>query len=1125
MPQKSPFSISIPPTDLLTYLFPPDEKPSTQPLYISADDPSRYSLSPAETLVWVKQLALGLQRILGVNGKSAESRTGFTIMMFTPNHVLVPVVYLAAIAAGGIFSGCSISFGVNGEQYPSSSPCLGPAKDDVCSTEATTQLQNTGTEVFFVHPKLLKVALAAAKKAGLPKSRIFLFDQEPHPETEGIPDFRSMLTTVDEAQRWQWKRLNGDEARNTTAVLNYSSGTTGLPKGVRISHTNLIANVSQSIYMRDLEQPYTPSTRPQERWLGFLPLSHAYGQLWTILAALKTQSPVYIMAQFHYVEFLKHIQTHKITHLQTAPPVLVMLAKRPETESYDISSLRNILSGAAPLSQELQNEVTSKLNGGRVVQTWGMTEVTCSALHMPGGRDDRSGSVGYIDPNCEMKLLDDSGVEVPIGERGEIHVRGPNICQGYWRNKQATRDLFDQDGFLRTGDIAVRNAEGLYWIVDRKKELIKVKGLQVAPAELEAALLEHDGVADAAVVGIKLGQDGDEAPRAYVVLKEKVKGSLTADALAQWLHGRVAKHKYLTGGVVFIDEVPKSPSGKIQRKLIREWAAKDSATVKAKLSRLSRVYVSSLQDRIRLLESTVQQLGQQGPVVTTANNSNDLEPPPPPGVDEEVSYSPPLDLNREISSGLSTGGMGSLALEGPGAGRLSNVGLQPEDDSLPLPQEAAHEEGDNQLEEAYWSGQNAVLPLVVKSLFVADRIARRSQYFSRALRACMIAVAARGSTMIDSSRQRQLRLTACQMVRVEDHQNTGLAGVQSLLLLADLACAVGNSAQARALHLKAGEKLDRILGASMTLSEMTSTLAREAIWRTVIFYTVTSQFWHVFDSSGSSAPPGQQKYIEKFLSKKSPSQQGPHDLDSSPTRSICSVWTELMRMSTAAMALEQSSPSSTDNTIDLESLARLDAECHDWYCRLPWSLRCPPRSRPAPPAEFLVLLICYHCTLILLHRKQVNYHTTAASVGEASFSPTKALSSISRMVCLKNAIRLSDVFSQYRQHYQVSHLGIRAVLPLTVASATLAAEIADGEDGTGWQSQKEHLAGLLDAFRELSETVKVAERPAGILSRHVNPSTVAAAGSDSAPPTRDLLDDLVASFAGMNDLEQGAQVP
>lgn len=366
-------------------------------------------------------------------------------------------------------------------------------------------------------------------------------------------------------------------------LLKLGSRTTGLPKGVRISHTNLVANVSQSLYMRDLEQENDPLTRPEERWLGFLPLSHAYGQLWTILAAMKTLSPVYIMGQFHYIKFLKYIQTYKITHLQTAPPILVMLAKRPETDRYDISSIRNILSGAAPLSRELQNEVTSKLNGGTVVQTWGMTEVTCSALHIPGGRDDRSGSVGYIDPNCELKLLDESGSEVGVGERGEIYVRGPNICQGYWKNDKATAELFDQDGFLQTGDIAVRNEEGLYWIVDRKKELIKVKGLQVAPAELEAALLEHDGVADAAVVGLKPGENGDEAPRAYVVLKERAKGHISPEALATWLHGRVAKHKYLTGGLLFVDEVPKSPTGKILRKVVREWAARDILKARARL--------------------------------------------------------------------------------------------------------------------------------------------------------------------------------------------------------------------------------------------------------------------------------------------------------------------------------------------------------------------------------------------------------------------------------------------------------------------------------------------------------------------------------------------------------------
>lgn len=245
-----------------------------------------------------------------------------------------------------------------------------------------------------------------------------------------------------------------------------------------ITHQNIIANTAQSLYMRDLEQPYTRSTRPPERWLGFLPLYHAYGQLWSISAAAKTLTPTFFMrgSPFSYPAFLRHIAAHRVTHLQTAPPVVVMLAKRPETtRDHDVvgSSLRNILCGAAPLSAELQNEVADRL-GLRIVQTWGMTELTCSAMHVPGGRDDRSGSVGYADPNCEVKLVDDEGKEVGVGERGEVCVRGPNVCLGYWRNERATREAFDEEGFLKTGDVAVRDEGGRYWIVDRKKELIKV---------------------------------------------------------------------------------------------------------------------------------------------------------------------------------------------------------------------------------------------------------------------------------------------------------------------------------------------------------------------------------------------------------------------------------------------------------------------------------------------------------------------------------------------------------------------------------------------------------------------------------------------------------------------------
>lgn len=249
------------------------------------------------------------------------------------------------------------------------------------------QLKNTGAKVILVHPTMVETAEAAAAICGFPKDHIFLFSDRPQGPRGGIKDWREMLGTVEEASRYQWKPMTPEESKKSVATVNYSSGTTGLPKGVCVSHLNIISNAEQHIFVKYNGLPYARHNRPHESMVGFLPLYHAYGQMWAMVMAVKLNIPIYIMEKFNYALFLKVIQTYKITHLQVAPPILIMLSKRPETSQYDISSVKHILCGAAPLKKELQNHITKRF-GIRVTQGWGMTEVTTGALFVPFHAED-----------------------------------------------------------------------------------------------------------------------------------------------------------------------------------------------------------------------------------------------------------------------------------------------------------------------------------------------------------------------------------------------------------------------------------------------------------------------------------------------------------------------------------------------------------------------------------------------------------------------------------------------------------------------------------------------------------------------------------------------------------------
>ena len=327
------------------------------------------------------------------------------------------------------------------------------------------QMKDTGAKVVLVHPVFLENVRTAARQAGLSDENLLLFSDTENDQIGRIGDWRSILPPEREVMARSWPTLSSSSARNTVATVNYSSGTTGLPKGVMISHFNLVANAERLIAIKTQTDP---GNDQNERWIGFLPLYHAYGQLWAIIMAAKRLIPDYIMSAFDFEDMLRVIQEHKITKMMAVPPILVLRSKHPAVFKYDLSSLTRIGCGAAPLSQDLQNEISDRFKV-IVAQGWGMTEVTCAGITVPECFKDSTGSVGSIMPGCEVKLLGQSGEEVGLGERGEVYIRGPNISSGYWRNEKATRESMLEGGWLRTGDVAINDQTGRFWIVDRLK--------------------------------------------------------------------------------------------------------------------------------------------------------------------------------------------------------------------------------------------------------------------------------------------------------------------------------------------------------------------------------------------------------------------------------------------------------------------------------------------------------------------------------------------------------------------------------------------------------------------------------------------------------------------------------
>jgi 4-coumarate--CoA ligase len=531
MPIQSRWSMPIPSISLPTYVFGSSNGPLPDRLaLIDANKPDTHFFTLSSYRLWAKRVAVGLQK--------AGLQPGDRVLLFSGNSIFFPVLFMGVLMAGGIFTGANPSY---------------------VARELAHQLRDSDAKFLVTASGSLEVALEAAGTIGLGKNRMFIFDDEPY-EGRGsdlveVRHWKALIGSVREGENFEWTEPLSP--KDTTACLNYSSGTTGVPKGVEITHTNYVANASQSRFLTEFSRDSGKNPNDQ-KWLCFLPMYHAMAQTIFIMSGPSRGIQVYIMPKFDFLQMLENLQKFKITELIAVPPIIIALAKSPVVNNFDLSHIHSVLSGAAPLGREISKELEDRWKAGDVnlKQGWGMTEATCTVLSWDPRKWSNSAAVGELVPNCEAKIMnDEETAEVPRGERGEIWVRGPNIMKGYWRNEKATKETLTPEGWMKTGDICYVDEDNYFFIVDRKKELIKVKGSQVAPAELEAILLEHPDVADAAVVGVSIS--GEELPRAYVVLIQG--GKATEDDIARFMDGKVSRNKRLTGGVKFVEIIPKNP--------------------------------------------------------------------------------------------------------------------------------------------------------------------------------------------------------------------------------------------------------------------------------------------------------------------------------------------------------------------------------------------------------------------------------------------------------------------------------------------------------------------------------------------------------------------------------------
>ncbi|KAH6985115.1 hypothetical protein EDB80DRAFT_767982 [Ilyonectria destructans] len=500
------------------FVYPPTQHPH------NPESPEQEHISKKEARSLVKKLAKGL--------KVASLQHGDTICLYSSNSIYYPIISLAAVAAGGVWTGIN----------------PGLSQD-----ERLRHLRNSNAKFLFCSPDLVQSVHETAAACRIDDRRIFSITSLS--ATSQPPNSWANLLTYGMSD---WIAFNDEQrAKTTTACLYPTSGASGLPKLAMITHYNLVA--AETLVNCIEQRQYR--VRQIMNW----PMFHLASLLWSHITPLRASWTTYIPSKFEPARFLDYVQRFQITDTGMAPAMMigVLRAAIPiDDKRKMLSTLRSGMCGSAPVGSELQRQWKELIPlSCPWTCAYGMTELTGIITKCYYPSDDTTGSIGVLIPKTEAKLIDEEGAEINCSAQpGELLVRGPTVFKGYYQNEAATKEAFHHDDFLLTGDVAYLDEKSQKWfILDRKKELIKVRSFQVAPVELEGVLLSHPGVAEAAVVGVP-GADGTECPRAYVVQSSQQK--VTGEELR------------LTGGVCFVQALPRNGSGKILKRQLREEAAR-----------------------------------------------------------------------------------------------------------------------------------------------------------------------------------------------------------------------------------------------------------------------------------------------------------------------------------------------------------------------------------------------------------------------------------------------------------------------------------------------------------------------------------------------------------------------